>query len=54
MPGLTGLWQVTARQSPSFEQYISLDLEYIQNWSPLLDLKLLLRTLPVVLRGTGQ
>lgn len=53
-PGLTGLWQVTARQDPSFQQYISLDLQYIENWSPLLDLKLLLRTLPVVLRGTGQ
>lgn len=53
-PGLTGLWQVTARQNPSFEQYISLDLEYIENWSPMLDLKLLLRTLPVVLLGTGQ
>lgn len=54
IPGLTGLWQVTARQSPSFEQYISLDLEYIENWSLMLDIKLLLRTLPVVLRGTGQ
>lgn len=53
-PGLTGLWQVTARQNPSFDQYISLDLQYIENWSPMLDLKLLLRTLPVVLRGTGQ
>jgi lipopolysaccharide/colanic/teichoic acid biosynthesis glycosyltransferase len=53
-PGLTGLWQVTARQDPSFESYISLDLEYVENWSPLLDLKLLLRTVPVVLRGTGQ
>jgi exopolysaccharide biosynthesis polyprenyl glycosylphosphotransferase len=53
-PGLTGLWQVTARQDPSFENYISLDLQYVDNWSPLLDLKLLLRTVPVVLRGTGQ
>ena len=53
-PGVTGLWQVTARQNPSFQQYISLDLQYVENWSPLLDLKLLLRTLPVVLRGTGQ
>lgn len=52
-PGLTGLWQVTARQDPSFERYISLDLEYIERWSWLLDLKLILKTIPAVLRGTG-
>ncbi|MFB3814977.1 MAG: sugar transferase [Terriglobales bacterium] len=53
-PGLTGLWQVKARNDPSFATYMSLDVEYIENWSPWLDLKLVLKTIPVVLRGTGN
>lgn len=53
MPGLTGLWQVQARQDNSFTRYIALDLAYVKNWSLLLDLKILLRTVNVVLRGTG-
>ena len=53
-PGLTGLWQIMARQDPSFETYVALDVEYIETWSPLLDLKLLLRTIPTVLKGTGH
>lgn len=53
-PGLTGLWQVTARRDPSFEQYMNLDLEYIQKWSLWLDLKIVLMTLPVVFRGEGS
>jgi exopolysaccharide biosynthesis polyprenyl glycosylphosphotransferase len=53
-PGLTGLWQVTARRDPSFEQYMNLDLEYIQKWSLLLDLKILLMTFPAVIRGEGS
>jgi exopolysaccharide biosynthesis polyprenyl glycosylphosphotransferase len=53
-PGLTGLWQVTARQDPSFQNYIHLDQEYVDNWSLGLDLKILIRTLGVVLAGTGQ
>ncbi len=52
-PGLTGLWQVQARQDPSFETYIALDTEYVANWSFWLDLKILLLTANVVLRGTG-
>jgi exopolysaccharide biosynthesis polyprenyl glycosylphosphotransferase len=52
-PGITGLWQVEARQDPSFDNYISLDTAYIENWSFLLDLKILLRTFGVVIRGTG-
>ena len=52
-PGITGLWQVTARQDPSFETNLELDLEYIETWSLWLDIKLLLRTLPVAARGTG-
>ena len=53
-PGLTGLWQVTARHDPSFEKNVSLDLEYIENWNVLLDLKILLMTIPVVFRGSGH
>lgn len=53
MPGITGLWQVQARQDPSFDSYISLDTAYIENWSIWLDLKILVRTLGVVIAGTG-
>ncbi len=53
MPGITGLWQVQARQDPSFDNYISLDVTYVDNWSILLDLKILARTIVVVLAGTG-
>ena len=54
IPGLTGLWQVTARQDPSFQNYIELDKEYVNNWSLGLDLRILIRTVGVVLAGTGQ
>jgi exopolysaccharide biosynthesis polyprenyl glycosylphosphotransferase len=54
LPGLTGLWQVEARQDPSFDSYISLDTAYVENWSLLLDLKILLRTVAVVFAGTGS
>lgn len=50
-PGLTGLWQVSGRNRLPFEEMVRLDLFYIENWSMLLDLKILLRTLPVMLRG---
>ena len=53
LPGLTGLWQVQARQDASFEKYIALDTAYVENWSFWLDLKILVRTADVVLRGTG-
>ncbi len=53
-PGITGLWQVVGRQDPSFESYISLDVTYIENWSILLDLVIILRTVGVVLAGTGS
>jgi exopolysaccharide biosynthesis polyprenyl glycosylphosphotransferase len=54
MPGITGLWQVQARQDPSFDSYISLDVAYVDNWSVWLDLKILARTIGVVLAGTGM
>jgi exopolysaccharide biosynthesis polyprenyl glycosylphosphotransferase len=52
-PGITGLWQVEARQDPSFDSYISLDVAYIENWSIWLDVQILMRTIGVVLAGTG-
>ncbi|HZB44574.1 MAG TPA: sugar transferase, partial [Pyrinomonadaceae bacterium] len=50
-PGLTGLWQVSGRNRLTFDEMVKLDLFYIENWSPLLDLKIIFRTLPVMLRG---
>ena len=53
-PGLTCLWQISGRnQISDFKDWVRLDLEYIDNWSLVLDVKILLRTIPVVLRGTG-
>lgn len=54
MPGITGLWQVQARQDPSFDSYVSLDVAYIENWSVWLDLKIIVRTIGVVFSGTGS
>jgi exopolysaccharide biosynthesis polyprenyl glycosylphosphotransferase len=53
-PGITGLWQVQGRQDPSFASYVSLDVAYIDNWSLWLDFKIVLRTIGVVLAGTGS
>ena len=53
LPGLTGLWQVEARNDPSFDRYIELDNKYVSEWSVWLDLKLIFRTFRVVLMGTG-
>ncbi len=53
VPGLTGLWQVSGRSSVSFEEMVRLDVRYINEWSPMLDLKILLKTVPVVFKGTG-
>ncbi|HSS22736.1 MAG TPA: sugar transferase [Pyrinomonadaceae bacterium] len=52
-PGLTGLWQVSGRNRLPFEEMVKLDLFYIENWSLLLDLKIILRTMLVMLRGDG-
>lgn len=52
-PGLTGLWQVSGRSNLSWEESVRLDLEYVENWSPLLDAKILLKTVPAVLSGHG-
>lgn len=53
MPGITGLWQVTARADPSFECNMKLDLYYIDHWSFWLDLKILAKTIPAVIRKEG-
>jgi len=45
-PGITGLWQIEARHDPSFERTMDLDSKYIEQWSYLLDLGILLRTIP--------
>jgi exopolysaccharide biosynthesis polyprenyl glycosylphosphotransferase len=53
-PGLTCLWQVSGRNNVSnFKDWVRLDLEYIDNWSLWLDLKILWRTIPIVLIGSG-
>lgn len=52
-PGITCLWQVSGRNNLTFEEWMELDREYIDNWSVWLDVKILLRTIPVVLFGFG-
>jgi lipopolysaccharide/colanic/teichoic acid biosynthesis glycosyltransferase len=53
-PGITGLWQIEGRREPSFDQWVRKDLEYIDRWTPLLDVEILLRTIPAVLRAEGR
>ena len=54
-PGLTGMWQVNGRSDiKDFEDVVALDTEYIANWSLMLDLRILLKTVAVVLRGEGS
>jgi len=53
-PGITGLWQVTARRDPSFEKNMSLDVAYIEDWHFGRDLKILLKTVPAILRASGN
>lgn len=52
-PGITGLWQVSGRSEIHFEEWMRLDLEYIDNWSLLLDIKILVKTIRVVFTGHG-
>jgi exopolysaccharide biosynthesis polyprenyl glycosylphosphotransferase len=53
-PGLTCLWQVTGRNGiTSFDEWVALDLKYIDNWSLWLDMKILAQTVPAVVRGAG-
>jgi exopolysaccharide biosynthesis polyprenyl glycosylphosphotransferase len=52
-PGITCLWQINGRSSVPFEKWMELDMRYIDEWSLWLDLKILLKTVPAVLRGSG-
>jgi len=52
-PGMTGLWQVNGRSNLSFDEMVRLDLYYAEHWSPWLDTKIVLRTIPAVITGRG-
>lgn len=52
-PGITCLWQISGRSNISFDKWMELDMEYIDNWSLWLDLKILIGTIPAVLKGSG-
>jgi lipopolysaccharide/colanic/teichoic acid biosynthesis glycosyltransferase len=53
LPGMTCLWQVNGRNVIPFEEWMGLDLKYIDQWSLRLDLHILLKTIPAVLKGSG-
>ncbi len=52
-PGITCIWQISGRSETTFDKWILQDLEYIDKWSLSLDMKILLKTIPTVIRGTG-
>lgn len=52
-PGLTGLWQVSGRSNVPFDEMVRLDVHYINNWSLGFDLRILFKTIPVMIQGTG-
>ncbi|MEZ4569336.1 MAG: undecaprenyl-phosphate glucose phosphotransferase [Thermomicrobiales bacterium] len=53
LPGLTGLWQVNGRSNLSFDEMVRLDLYYAENWSPWLDIKTIIRTVPAIVTARG-
>jgi len=53
-PGITGLWQVSARREAEFDRWVAIDLEYIDRWSLWLDLKILVRSLPAIVAQEGR
>jgi exopolysaccharide biosynthesis polyprenyl glycosylphosphotransferase len=53
-PGITGLWQVSARREVDFDRWVEIDLDYIDRWSLWLDLKIMLRTIPAVVSQQGR
>jgi lipopolysaccharide/colanic/teichoic acid biosynthesis glycosyltransferase len=53
LPGITGVWQVSGRASVPFRRWMAMDRWYVRNWSPLVDLWILVKTLPAVLRRDG-
>lgn len=52
-PGITCLWQISGRSNVSFEEWMELDNRYIDTWNPLVDLSIIVRTIPAVIGGTG-
>jgi lipopolysaccharide/colanic/teichoic acid biosynthesis glycosyltransferase len=52
-PGITGLWQVSGRSDLSFDEYVRLDLCYIENWSLAYDLFIVIKTIPMLLKARG-
>ena len=53
-PGITGLWQVEGRNLSEFDRWVQKDLEYIDRWSPWLDIQILIRTIPAAIRADGR
>ena len=53
-PGITGLWQVSARNNPDFDRWVERDLEYIDRWSLWLDVKIMARTVPALVSQQGR
>jgi lipopolysaccharide/colanic/teichoic acid biosynthesis glycosyltransferase len=53
-PGMTGLWQVRGRNEQEFDRWVETDLEYIDDWSFWLDLRIILQTIPAVLNREGR
>lgn len=53
MPGITGLWQVSGRSNTTYDERVKLDMQYVHNWSVALDIKILFRTFPAVMKGEG-
>lgn len=52
-PGITGMWQVNGRSEMNFDDGVLLDIYYVDNWSPFLDLKIMLKTVPAIVMGRG-
>jgi len=53
IPGITGLWQVKGKNMVSFDEMVELDIHYLRNWSLWLDIKIIFRTIPAMLKGGG-
>lgn len=53
-PGLTGLWQISGRNDVSYAQRVAYDMHYVENWSIVFDMKIILRTVPVVVAARGS
>ena len=52
-PGITCLWQINGRSSVQFEKWMKLDMEYIDQWSLMLDFRIMIKTIPAVIGGSG-